>query len=598
MSFRPGHGTLSAFPVAAGALLALCLPGSGAETAPVDAPVPSRAAMKEERMGWWREARFGLFVHWGVYAVPAGEYRGKTMPHLGEWIMQSARITRDEYRGMAASFDPKDYDAGRWVAFARKCGARYMVVTAKHHDGFALFDSKVSDWDAVDATPAKRDLLGELVSACREGGMPLGFHYSQAQDWWHPGGASYGGPWDPSQAGDFDAYLDRVAVPQIRELCERYGPVACLFFDTPAKMTPERAKRVEAVLPARTVVNDRLGGMAAADYRCAENRMPAGEAPAADWELCRTMNGTWGYRKEPTPWVPAGELLRELVRAASAGGNYLLNVGPDADGRFPPQAVERLEFIGAWLASCGDSVYGTRASPLPKQGWDGASTLKPAGGGGWKLFLHVFGWPSDGTLRVSGLAERPASVRLIGSPAALAAEGGPGLWTIRGLPPAPVHPDVSVVEMSFSSLPVAVRTPAEVSARGACTLAPGDAVLSKENIRLGRAPDDPSLALRDWRGPDGSASWRVSVAGRPVLSVALEISAPPLAKDLPGVLLVDGREVASFTVPASARPAKNRIKVPPVTLPEGFSEVGARLSGASDDPPLTLHSIILAPVRP
>jgi len=208
-------------------------------------------------MGWWRHARFGMFVHWGVYAVPAGEYKGKRTPHLGEWIMRDARIPKEEYRAFAAAFDPGEYDPAAWVALARKSGARYMVVTAKHHDGFALFDSKASDWDAVDATPSGRDLLGELASACRRESMPLGFHYSQAQDWWHPGGASYGQPWDPSQAGDFDAYLDRIAVPQVRELCGRYGPVACLFFDTPAKMTPARAARIEAVLPARTAVNDR-----------------------------------------------------------------------------------------------------------------------------------------------------------------------------------------------------------------------------------------------------------------------------------------------------------------------------------------------------
>jgi len=594
---RPeGHHSPPAIPGAAAAIvLGFCLPLPGAETAPADVPAASRAAMKEERMAWWREARFGLFVHWGVYAVPAGEYRGKTVPHLAEWIMRSARIPREEYRAMAASFNPREYDAGQWVAFAKRCGARYMVVTAKHHDGFALFDSKVSDWNAVEATAAKRDLLGELAVACRRAGMPLGFHYSQAQDWWHPGGASYGKPWDPAQAGDFDAYLDRVAVPQVRELCERYGPVACLFFDTPAKMTPERARRIEAVLPARTVVNDRLGSMVGWDYRCAENKLPAGESPAADWELCRTMNGTWGFRREPTQWIPARDLLRELVRTASLGGNYLLNVGPDADGRFPPQAVERLDAIGAWLALHGDSVYGTRASPLPKQGWNGASTLKPGSGSGWKLFLHVFDWPADGSLRVTGLADRPASVRLIGSAETPAVDGGPGLWTIRGLPASPVHPDVSVVELGFPAMPGVAQAPAETSAGQPCVLSPADASLSKEHIRLGRSSDDPSQALRDWKGPDGTASWRISLPAQAAFSAELDVSSPALPANLTGMLRVNGREAAPFVVPATGKPARRRITVPAVTLPAGFPALSVELSGTASDPPLALHSITLTP---
>jgi alpha-L-fucosidase len=290
--------------------------------------------------------------------------------------------------------------------------------------------------------------------------------------------------------------------------------------------------------------------------------------------------------------------VRELARTASKGGNYLLNVGPDADGRFPPQAVERLEAIGAWLAVNGDSIYGTRASLLPKQRWDGVSTLKPCPDGGWKLFLHVFGWPADGTLRVAGIADRPASVRLMGSAAALVIDGGAGLWMIRGLPPAPIHPDVTVVELSFPAQPGFTRTPAEISAAGTCSLTPGDAALSKGNIRLGRAPDDSSQVLRDWRGPDGTATWRIAVATKAAFSVALDISAPGLANDLAGVVLVDGQEAGSFVIPASPRPAKSQIVVRPVTLPAGFPAVAVRLSGSSSDPSVTLYSITLAPVRP
>jgi alpha-L-fucosidase len=549
-------------------------------------------------MAWWREARFGLFVHWGVYSVPAGEYQGHKVPHLAEWIMNAARIPKEEYRKFAAGFNPKEYDARQWVDAARKCGARYMVVTAKHHDGFALFDSKVTDWDAVDATPAKRDLLGELAAACRDAKMPLGFHYSHAQDWWHPGGASYGKPWDAAQAGNFDEYLDRIAIPQIRELNERYGPVACLFFDTPAKMTPQRAQRVAAAVPAQTILNDRLGSMARWDYRCAENRMPKGNAPAADWELCRTMNGTWGFRKEPTNWISARDLLRELVMTASMGGNYLLNVGPDADGRFPPQAMERLEAIGAWLAAFGDSVYGTRAFRLPEQQWKGVATLKPASDGTCKVFLHLFDWPANGTLDVAGLAEKPASTRLLGGSAELTTEGGHGLWTIRGLPPDPVHPDVSVVELTFAEQPQTTKPPTAAQSGGSWLLAAASATLSNGGLRLGRAPDDPSLAIRDWKGPDATASWRVSAPKALGVSVTLDISAPALKTDLNGTVQVAGRDAGTFVIPASEGPSRRKVQVKPVELPVGLPVVAVKLSGSAEEPPLVLHSVTLAPVQP
>ena len=570
----------------------------GGTFAPAEAQTDNARAAQEQRMAWWREARFGLFIHWGVYSVPAGEYQGRKVPHLAEWIMNAARIPKEEYRKFAAGFDPDGYDARQWVDAARKCGARYMVVTAKHHDGFALFDSKVTDWDAVDATPAKRDLLGELAAACREAKMPLGFHYSQSQDWWHPGGASYGKPWDASQAGNFDEYLDRIAIPQIKELSERYGPVACLFFDTPAKMTPARARRVAAAVPAQAILNDRLGSMARWDYRCAENRMPKGNPPAADWELCRTMNGTWGFRREPTNWISARDLLRELVMTASMGGNYLLNVGPDADGRFPPQAMERLGAIGVWLAANGDSVHGTGAFRLPEQHWEGVATLKPAADGTCKVFLHIFDWPANGTLDVAGLAEKPASARLLGGSAELATEGGNGLWTIRGLPPDPVHPDVSVVELTFAEQPQTTKPPAAAQPGGSWLLDAASATLSNGGLRLGRAPDDPSLAIRDWKGPDATASWRVSAPKALEVSVTLDISSPALETDMNGTVQVAGRDAGTFVIPASEGPSRRKIQVEPVGLLAGLPVVAVKLAGSAEEPPLVLHSVTLAPVQP
>src|SRR5262249_32690731 len=218
--------------------------GQAPSPAPTPTPTltPSDAPARQARLAWFKQAKFGMFIHFGLYAIPAGEWKGKTIPGIGEWIMNRAKIPVAEYEGLARQFNPGRFDADAWVQLAQDAGMKYMVITSKHHDGFALFDSKVTKWDIVDATPFHRDLLKELSAACQRKGMPLGFYYSQAQDWHEPGGA--GNDWDfgPDQgpAGkelkDYDGYLRGKAEPQVRELLTGYGPVALVWFDTPRVM--------------------------------------------------------------------------------------------------------------------------------------------------------------------------------------------------------------------------------------------------------------------------------------------------------------------------------------------------------------------------
>ena len=221
--------------------LSLALSGSAFAQERPAAPPPDPA--REARLSWFREAKYGLFIHWGLYAIPAGEWKGKAVPGIGEWIMNRAKIPVREYEALAAQWNPVKFDAEAWVRLAEDAGMRYIVITSKHHDGFALFDSKASRYDAVDATPFKRDVLKELAEACRKHGIRLGFYYSQAQDWHEPNGA--GNTWDfgPDEKKDFDRYLREKAEPQVRELLTGYGPVALVWFDTPRLMTPERAQR-------------------------------------------------------------------------------------------------------------------------------------------------------------------------------------------------------------------------------------------------------------------------------------------------------------------------------------------------------------------
>jgi alpha-L-fucosidase len=328
------------------------------------------AEAREARLAWFKQAKYGMFIHWGLYAIPAGEWNGKSIPGLGEWIMNRGRIPVAEYSKLTKQWNPKQFNPEEWVKLARDSGMKYMVITSKHHDGFALFDSKVSSYNVAAATPFKRDVLKELSAACQKYGMPLGFYYSQSQDWHEPGGA--GNTWDfgpdtgpgGKELKDYDGYLRGKAEPQVRELLTKYGPVALIWFDTPRMMTPERAQRftdLVRTLQPKTLIDGRLG--AAGDYiSTGDNVVPSG-VQKEYWEVPATTNHTWGYRKDDQDWKSPGEITFKLVDITSKGGNYLLNVGPMANGVIPAEAQANLRTAGKWLKVNGEAVYGAGPSP-------------------------------------------------------------------------------------------------------------------------------------------------------------------------------------------------------------------------------------------
>ena len=354
--------------------------------------VSAFAQSKPDKMDWWKEAKFGLFIHWGVYSVPAGVYDGKDIDGIGEWIMNRGKIPTARYQAYAKQFNPVKYNPEAWVKMAKDAGMKYLVITSKHHDGFTLFETKASKWNIVEATPYGKDLLKPLADACHKNGIRLGFYYSQAQDWNNVGGAASGGHWDKAQDGSMDDYIDKVAVPQVKEILSNYGQVDILWWDTPTDMTKERAEKFLPVIAKYPdlITNNRLGGGYNGDTETPEQFVPATGFPGRNWETCMTMNDTWGYKSKDNNWKSTKVILQTLIDIVSKGGNYLLNVGPTSEGLVPQPSIERLAEVGKWMKINGEAIYGTTASPFSYLPW-GRCTQK-----GNKLYLHVFDWPKDG----------------------------------------------------------------------------------------------------------------------------------------------------------------------------------------------------------
>jgi len=405
------------------------LPTSAAES--TNASANETPEQRDTRMAWWREAKFGLFIHWGVYAVPAGFYQDKPIRGIGEWIMNRGKIPMAEYQQFAKEFNPVKYDADAWVQAAKDAGMRYIVITSKHHDGFALFDSTASDWNIVKATAYGKDLLQPLADACRKHGIKLGFYYSQAQDW-NNGGSASGGKWDKAQEHDMDDYIDKVAVPQVREILTKYGHEipAVLWWDTPVDMNAERATKLFQVTHALRpdlITNNRLGGGYKGDTETPEQKIPPKGFPGRDWETCMTMNNTWGFKRDDDNWKSAETLIRNLGDIASKGGNYLLNVGPTAEGEIPPASLDRLAKIGQWMKVNSEAIYGTTATVFgtefggeekAKDGYGREVTVNS--GKDWrcttkagKLYIHIFNWPASGQLELPGLQSKVTGAYLL-----------------------------------------------------------------------------------------------------------------------------------------------------------------------------------------
>jgi alpha-L-fucosidase len=358
-------------------------------------PSPESAEAKERRLAWFRHDKYGLFIHWGLYSIPAGYWKGQRSPGIGEWVMNRMKIPVHEYEQLASQFNPVKFDADAWAQMAVDAGMKYVVITSKHHDGFAMFKSSVSKYNVVDATPFHRDVVKELAEACARHGLRFGVYYSQSQDWHEPNGA--GNDWDfpANDKKDFDQYLRSKAEPQVKELLTNYGPICLIWFDTPQLMREEaqkvRGQRFVDIIRRTqpdTLIDGRLG--IAGDYASTGDNVIPAMASKEAWEVPATINHTWGYRTDDHDWKSPGEILFKLVDVVSKGGNYLLNVGPTSEGVIPEPSQQNLRAVGAWLKANGDAIYGANHSPFGDEFGEFSSKLKDHTGK--PLFLPAMQW--------------------------------------------------------------------------------------------------------------------------------------------------------------------------------------------------------------
>lgn len=347
--------------------------------------------MNKKHMEWFRDAKYGMFIHWGLYSILGGSWKGERIPYGTEWIMRNAKIPLSEYKDLVNQFNPEEFDANQWVEIAKKNGMKYIVFTAKHHDGFAMYNSKYSDYTIMH-TPFGRDVLKELSVACERHNMVLCIYYSQMQDWEDPN--ADGNTWDypNTEQKDFRYYFNNKVKPQVKELLEGYGKIGIMWFDTPYDMPKELCKELEDWVhecQPGCIINGRIG-YGYGDYRqMSDNGIPV-LGFDKDWETPMTLNDTWGYSKSDENWKSPKVIMNMLIDIAGKGGNFLLNVGPDSKGCIPHGSQKVLNVIGDWLKKNGESIYGTICAPdFPYQLYWGGFTYKKS-----LLYMHVLNYPT------------------------------------------------------------------------------------------------------------------------------------------------------------------------------------------------------------
>ncbi len=480
------------------------------------------------RGDWFRKAKYAMFIHWGLYSALGGRWNGRTYYGIGEWIQRRAGIPAADYARTAATFNPTGFDARAWVKLAQDAGMRYIVITAKHHDGFAMFRTASSPFNIVDATPFRRDPLAELAIACREAGLRLGFYYSQTQDW-HELDAPVNNS-DATPDADFHRYLHGKALPQIEELLTQYGDVALIWFDTPGPITREESlalmKTIRHLQPG-CLINSRIGN-GIGDYESLGDQEIPSRMHDGLWETVDTHNDTWGFVHADQNWKSARELIERLVVVVSRGGNYMLNIGPDGLGRVPALSARIIREAGRWLAAHGEAIYDTIPSPLGALPW-GECTQR-----GNTLYLHVFQWPADGQLRLPGVQAGVLGATLLGAnePLTVHSDAGGLVLHLPAVPPSTLLP-VIAVEVERSLPPTTERYVLHNCVNVLTASAARCRGCSQDKLSWMEKFGDWKHAeyVGQWQGTGSSAAWTFSAVEPGMYYIDVEYACPTAADD-------------------------------------------------------------------
>jgi len=382
-----------------------------------------------ERAKWFTDARYGMFIHWGVYSGAEGFWKGEKIRHnndYAEWIYYRNAIEKDEYLSLLDRINWDEVNPEEWVILAKKAGMKYITLTAKHHDGFALWDSKVSDYDIADQTPDKRDIVAELATACRKHGLKLGLYYSHWVDWAHPYGWDHSREIYPLTDEQYDEYWQEKVIPQMRELLTNYGNIDLIWFDmwvhhSKSIITKDQLLQLKSLireLQPKCLVNSRLGLSieedSDVDFRTLGDNQLGEDKLEYPWQSPGTIAHSWGYHRNESQWKSTTSLLKALIGNVSLNGNYMLNIGPRANGDVPYEISQRLLDMGEWLKINGTSIYGSGAFDLPKDQHDwGHITYKMTDENTHLLFLHVYNWPLSNRLPVTGINTKPKKAYLL-----------------------------------------------------------------------------------------------------------------------------------------------------------------------------------------
>jgi alpha-L-fucosidase len=506
---------------------------------------------------WFREGKFGMFIHWGPYSVLGGEWKGKRMEQgdIAEWIMQRFKIPVEEYRKIAATFNPTGFNAKAWVSLAKNTGMKYIIITSKHHDGFAMYDSDVSDYNIVDYTQFHRDPLKELSEACAEADIKFCVYYSHREDWDHP--YAYGNTWDFDSSQTnldvmdypelFSQYLNEKAIPQLKELLTGYGPLGIVWFDR-GMYTQEQGKEFADLvhnLRPNCLVNGRVGHYdkeLLGDYQSmTDNGMPIGGIEEY-WETPQTLNDTWGYSRFDQNWKSPQEIIRRMVTIVSKGGNYLLNVGPTGKGVIPEPSVRILTEVGRWMEKNSISIYGTSPSPFPYEMPWGYCTRKDK-----LLYLHVFDWPEDGKLKLEGLNNKINRAYMLVDPANELSIQKQDSWLIS-LPKEPRDPINSVVVAEIQGLPDVDPLIVEQLGDESILLDYLSAFTHGKAVkRFNRKGESGNFHISKMQNPDDYIEWHVKVSTPGIYDVDLTYAAIQGWENA-GYLIDSGKEQITGTV--------------------------------------------------